>query len=113
MPQADSHCGPVLCSRPSSIRKIFLDFDGHTTIGAAWNRVHNRSTITTPPYDTDGNPSSFSAVEKANIYAIWRAVAEDYAVFDVDVTTEDPGGWQLPQPVRLSCWALRDAMHCC
>ena len=23
--------------------------------------------------------------------AIWRAVSEDFAVFDVDVTTEDPG----------------------
>jgi hypothetical protein len=25
------------------------------------------------------------------IISIWRAVAEDFAVFNVDVTTEDPG----------------------
>ena len=44
----------------------------------------------TPPYDTDGNPASFSTTELANIVAIWRSVAEDYAAFDVDVTTEEP-----------------------
>jgi hypothetical protein len=27
--------------------------------------------------------------------SIWRSVAEDFAVFDVDVTTEDPGGEAL------------------
>jgi hypothetical protein len=26
----------------------------------------------------------------ANIVAIWRAVAEDFAAFDVDITTEEP-----------------------
>jgi hypothetical protein len=35
----------------------------------------------TPP--EDGNPSSFSAGELQNIITIWRAVAEDYAAFDV------------------------------
>ena len=44
----------------------------------------------TPPYDTDGNNASFSTTELANIVAIWRSVAEDYAAFDVDVTTEEP-----------------------
>ena len=39
----------------------------------------------------DGNPSSWSADELADILAVWRAVTEDYAAFDVDVTTEDPG----------------------
>lgn len=44
----------------------------------------------TPPYDTDNNPGSFSATELSNIRAIWRWVAEDFAPFDIDVTTEDP-----------------------
>ena len=43
------------------------------------------------PFDRDGNPSSLSAAEIAEIEAVWQIVAEDYAPFNVDVTTEDPG----------------------
>jgi hypothetical protein len=39
-------------------------------------------------------------MELSNILAIWRAVAEDYAPFDVDVTTEEPVGVPLTQWVR-------------
>jgi hypothetical protein len=39
----------------------------------------------------DGNRDTWSADELADIVAIWRAVAEDFAAFDVDITTEDPG----------------------
>lgn len=39
----------------------------------------------------DANPNSWSQEELSDIVAIWRAVAEDYSPFDVDVTTEDPG----------------------
>jgi hypothetical protein len=39
----------------------------------------------------DGSPATWSADELADIVAIWRAVAEDFAAFDVDVTTDDPG----------------------
>jgi hypothetical protein len=45
----------------------------------------------TPHYDSGGNPKSFSAKEQADIVDIWRAVSEDYAPWDVDVTSEDPG----------------------
>ena len=42
-----------LHSRPNSPRKIFLDFDGHTTTGSAWNAVAGRpAVIITPPFDT-------------------------------------------------------------
>lgn len=39
----------------------------------------------------DGSPSTWSASELSDILAIWRSVAEDFAPWDVDVTTEDPG----------------------
>ncbi|KAF6263053.1 hypothetical protein COO60DRAFT_1635476 [Scenedesmus sp. NREL 46B-D3] len=39
----------------------------------------------------DGDRSTFNAEELADIVAVWRAVAEDFAPFDVDVTTVDPG----------------------
>lgn len=81
----------MLHSRAASTRKIFLDFDGHTTTNTNWNGLANISVIVTPAYNKDSNISTFSLEEQADIIAMWRAVAEDYAMFDVDVTTEDPG----------------------
>ena len=81
-----------LHSRASAPRKIYLDFDGHTTSGTSWRNVYNGSTtVVTPAFDLDGNPSAFSAAELERIQYIWQRVVEDYAPFDVDVTTQDPG----------------------
>jgi len=69
-----------------------LDFNGHTTTGTPWvNYKDGSNTFTSPPYDFDGNPASFSDAELERIQYIWQRVAEDYAPFDVDVTTENPG----------------------
>ncbi len=78
-----------LHSRPGSSKTIFLDFDGHITSGTAWNSG-TVDPIVSPAYTRDGDPA-FSDTELANIQNMWRQVAEDYAPFDVDVTTEDPG----------------------
>jgi hypothetical protein len=78
-----------LHSRLGANRVIYLDFDGHTVSGTAWNG--GGADIHAPPYDTNGSPNTFSAAEHAAIQDIWRRVAEDFAPFDVDVTTEDPG----------------------
>lgn len=43
----------------------------------------------------DGSPTTWSASELSDILAIWRAVSEDFAPWDVDVTTEDPGAAYL------------------
>lgn len=61
------------------------------TQGGAWSQALNGALLTTPPYDTDGDPSTFSDTERADIAAIHSAVAEDFAIWDVDVTTADPG----------------------
>ncbi|WIA33446.1 hypothetical protein OEZ86_006578 [Tetradesmus obliquus] len=45
-----------------------------------------------PGYDTDNDTTTFSNQELSDIVAIWRFVAEDYAPFDVDVTTIEPVG---------------------
>jgi hypothetical protein len=86
-----------LHSRPSATKKIYLDFDGHTTTGTSWNTSKNITTIVTPPYDIgDGSgTASFSNAELERIQYIWQRVAEDFAPFDVDVTTEDPGATGL------------------
>lgn len=74
----------TLHSRPSATKKLLLDFTGHATTGTVWNTRFG-PTITTPPYDTDGNPAAFSDTELRNIIFMWRQVAEDYAPFDVSV----------------------------
>ena len=83
----------ALHSKPGASKVIYLDFDGHTTSGTAWNtNFTGGANIVTPPYSTDTTISTaYSQTELDNIYSIWQRVAEDYAPFDVDVTTQDPG----------------------
>ena len=86
----------LLHSKPGSSRTIFLDFDGHTLSNNAWTASNNSSNdIVAPPWDTDGNPAEFGTDEQTAIQQIWLRVAEDYAPFDVDVTTEYPGEAKL------------------
>lgn len=81
-----------LHSRPGSSRVIFLDFDGHTTSGTSWNTSYTGGApIVSAPYSLDGDPNTFNTAEQDAIQYIWQRVAEDFAPFDVDVTTEDPG----------------------
>ncbi|WP_020475325.1 proprotein convertase P-domain-containing protein [Zavarzinella formosa] len=85
----------LLHSRPSATKVIYLDFTGHTTVNTAWNQYTSLSSIVTPPYNFEGSPTTFSTNERARIQAIWARVSEDFAPFDVDVTTEDPGAQNL------------------
>ena len=80
-----------LHSRPGARNVLFLDFDGHLISGTAWNaNFSGNLALDALPYDVDGAPANFSATERDNIIRIWQRVAEDYAPFDVDVTTEQP-----------------------
>lgn len=81
-----------LHSRPGAAKVIYLDFTGHTTSGTPWNSgVNANANIVSPAFDLDGDPTTFSEAERAAVQDIWRRVAEDYAAWDVDVTTADPG----------------------
>jgi hypothetical protein len=80
----------TLHSRPGSSRVIYLDFDGHTLVNTAWNGKTGGACYA-DPYDSDGVPTAFSQAELTAIAGVWARVAEDYAPFDVDVTTVDPG----------------------
>jgi PKD repeat protein len=96
----------LLHSRPGAAKVIFLDFNGHTTTGTSWNNAYAAGApIVTPAFDTDGTPATFSDAERTVIQDIWRRVAEDYAAWDVDVTTEDPGVEKLRRT------ASSDAAH--
>lgn len=80
----------ALSSRPGANRTIFLDFDGHMLSGTAWNGSMGGDCYA-EPFDADGVPDSFSDAERNIVISVWRRVSEDYAPFDVNVTTMDPG----------------------
>ena len=77
---------PALNSRVGAKATLYLDFDGDPA--STWVGYHPTST---PAYDIDGNVSSFSATELANIREIWARVAEKFSPFDINVTTVNPG----------------------
>ena len=80
-----------LHSNPDANHTIYLDFDGHVTTGTQWNTWKNISSFTTAAWDPSGDGAPQNATELAMIQGIWQRVAEDFAPFNVDVTTEDPG----------------------
>jgi autotransporter-associated beta strand protein len=77
----------LLNSRPGANRVIYLDFDGHVD-----NTPGNwKDGAFAPPFDLDGDPATFSDTERNRIISIWQRVAEDYSIFNINVTTQDPG----------------------
>lgn len=76
----------ALDSRPAARRVIVLDFTGHDARGTAWGSSGKQ---VAGAYDSDGDPSTFGQTEREQIYSVWQRVAEDYAPFDVNVTTRD------------------------
>lgn len=80
----------TLHSRPGAPRVLYIDFDGETVSGTAWNSTPGNAVRTVPGYDLDANPGTFNATEQQNIRNLWQEVAEDYAPFNIDVTTERP-----------------------
>jgi len=81
----------LLHSNPPANHTIYLDFDGHITEGTTWNSNYGVPTIDSPAYDPSGDGASFNTSELERIQRIWQRVAEDFAPFNVNVTTEDPG----------------------
>jgi hypothetical protein len=88
-------------SRLGCTNVLYLDMDGENVTGTQWNISLNRPTIYALPYSIDTDYAAYSEAEQAAIKRIWERVAEDYAPFYVDVTTERPAvltahtGWAL------------------
>jgi hypothetical protein len=78
---------PVHHSKPGAPWTIYLDFDGESSFSSSDWRIFNRR-ITGLTMDAD--PSTFNLDEQALISRMWGRTAEDWAPFDVDVTTERP-----------------------
>jgi hypothetical protein len=88
---------PMLSSNPAAAAKVYLDFDGH--FEAAWGSYSN---VTTPAWSLDGDLNSFNSTEAAAIRDIWKRVAEDFAPFNLDVTTIEPSSFANREGLRVS-----------
>jgi hypothetical protein len=73
-----------LHSRPGAKRVLLLDFNGHRVDSRFWSE----NVIDALPMSMDADPA-FSTAELQMIKEIWLRVSEDYAPFDVDITTEE------------------------
>jgi hypothetical protein len=83
---------PIFHSLPGATKVLYLDFDGETISGTAWN-VGTVDPLEAVPFDRDGDLTTFSDDERSHITGTWLRVAEDYAPFAVDVTTEEPAAF--------------------
>jgi Fibronectin type III domain len=76
---------PVLNSYPAAKAQLYLDFQGHQL--ASWGGFSN---INIPAFSAPGN-----------IEAIWQRVAEDFAPFNLNVTTVEPASWDDALDLRV------------
>ena len=80
----------ALHSKPWVTRTVFLDFDGADVVGTGWNASGLRAGHFAG-FSNDSDPA-FDDAERAVVQEVWSRVSEDFAPFEVDVTTADPGG---------------------
>src|SRR5262245_19526395 len=82
---------PVLNSNPGAPHTLFLDFDGHQQARFTDSRgIVIIPQTTVRPFSVDADTASLSAADRQAIVEIWRRVAEDFAPFNVNVTTVEP-----------------------
>jgi hypothetical protein len=89
-----------LHSNPRARRTIFLDFDGTEVKGTAWNRQVGVKNGRHPGWDPANNGRGFTDREKRVVQSVWARVAEDYAPFAIDVTTEQPSDARITRSRR-------------
>jgi hypothetical protein len=84
---------PIHHSLPGATRIIYLNFLGMSVSGTYWNILFPPplfpAVFQAKPFNIDST-AGFSTEEKLRMSAIWSRIAEDYAPFQVDVTTERP-----------------------
>jgi len=88
-----------LHSKPGAPKSIVLEFRGADISATRWNKASG-TTLAAPAFDNDGQPG-FNQSELWDIVSIWRRVAEDFAPFDVDVTTAPAAGADEASSVRI------------
>ena len=92
---------PALHSNPGASHTLYLNFLGTVTT-EVWDTQPGLEGTVINPFDFDGDSSQFSGSEQAMIQQIWSIVAEDFAPFDVDVTTEYAGSFENGEALNVA-----------
>lgn len=79
---------PVYHSKAGAPSVIYLDFNGGVVTNTAWNSSYGVTRWDVAPYSQDSDTNNFSDAEQTWIRRVWERIAEDYAPFNVDVTTD-------------------------
>ncbi len=79
---------PAYNSKPDAPYHIYLDFNGATVSGKAWNDAFGYATWNCRVWTLDGDRTTFSDLEQNDMREIWERIAEDYAPFNINVTTD-------------------------
>jgi len=82
-----------LHSRPGASRVVYVNMAGATVTDTIWNRNSGFSNLYMLPYSSDSDYATFTQTELNSIAETWKRIAEDFAPFDVDVTTEKPASF--------------------
>ncbi len=85
----------IFHSKPGAPNVLYLNFIGEMVTNTAWNTSLGRTVIPALAFSTDGDYTTFSDAEQAAIKNVWMRMAEDYAPFNIDVTTERPAVFGL------------------
>lgn len=84
---------PIHHSKPGAARTLYVDLTPQAIpVRNEWRPFLGRSlsVINTRGLSLDGDALTFTAEEQAVVSRLWGRVAEDWAPFDIDVTTERP-----------------------
>ncbi|WLE97920.1 MAG: CARDB domain-containing protein [Candidatus Electrothrix communis] len=77
-------------SRPGASKTLYINYWGGTLSGTDWNTAYNSGNdIIYTPYSSDADTNSFSTGDRYNMWLAWEEAAEDFAPFDINVTTKE------------------------
>jgi hypothetical protein len=91
----------VFNSRPGSVNVLYINFSGVNVTNTQWNTLLNRNSIPAVAFSTDSDYTTFSDSEQAIIKRIWQRMAEDFAPFNINVTTQPPSTFTSRTAVAL------------
>jgi hypothetical protein len=88
---------PAYSSNTGAAATLYLDFNGH--FEAQWG---SHSNAVTPVFSRDADTTTFSSSELATIKQVWQRVSEDFAPFNINVTTVNPGNFDNGNALRVA-----------
>lgn len=89
----DTSAAFKLHSKPGASKVIYLNMAGAVVTSTIWNTNSGFATLYMRPYSQDSDDTTFTQSELNAIAETWKRIAEDFAPFDVDVTTEKPNSF--------------------